>query len=66
MIGTVVTPMNIEGLAAQLYVRDHISNVAARPWWHCLRESIKRDYRKRARQQLEEFDQVTSVRGATP
>ena len=46
-------PLNVEGLAGQLYVQS--TNGGAFVWWHLLRDSIKDDFRKQARERIADF-----------
>ena len=46
-------PLNVEGLAAQLYVQS--ARGAHFAWWHLLREPIKKNFREQARKQISDF-----------
>lgn len=43
----------VEGLAAQLYVQSREG--ATFPWWHVMRDEIRQEYRRKAREQIAEF-----------
>lgn len=46
-------PLNVEGLAGQLYVQSTQGGHFV--WWHLLRESVKDDFRQKARSRIAEF-----------
>lgn len=46
--------LDIEGLAAQLYVTDNTGRAFA--WWHVMRDDIREEYRAAARRKIEQFN----------
>ncbi len=50
-------PLNVEGLAAQLYVQSRKGDHYA--WWHVMSEALKQKFREEAKAKIADFRSKT-------